>query len=67
MDSFRLEEEWAQDTLSIADEEPTWRVTAKVHTVKSEYTTAQIRNSNLAQQNPRAGNKGRPVRSQCLP
>ena len=42
-------------------------MTAKVHVVKSEYTTAQIRNSNLAQQNPRAGNKGRPACLQCLP
>ncbi|THH20631.1 hypothetical protein EW146_g754 [Bondarzewia mesenterica] len=61
--SFRLDEEWAPDTLSISDEQPVFRVTAKVHIVKSDCTTAQIRDPNLAQQNPNARNKGIPSSS----
>jgi hypothetical protein len=35
--SFRLEEEWAEDTLSL-QEADVWRMTAKVHIVRSELT-----------------------------
>ena len=35
--SFRLEEEWAEDTLSL-QESDVWRMTAKVHIVRSELT-----------------------------
>jgi hypothetical protein len=35
--SFRLEEEWANDTLSL-QETDVWRMTAKVHIVRSELT-----------------------------
>jgi hypothetical protein len=35
--SFRLEEEWAEDTLSL-QESDIWRMTAKVHIVRSELT-----------------------------
>ena len=58
MRSFRIEEEWAQDTLSIHDETPTFRLTAKVHVVKSKYTTAELRDPNLAQQNKEAERGG---------
>ncbi|KAI0061150.1 hypothetical protein BV25DRAFT_1900638 [Artomyces pyxidatus] len=55
--SFRLDEEWAQDTLSISDEDPVFRVTAKVHVVPTSLTTAQLRDPNMAQQNANAHNK----------
>ncbi|KAI0053253.1 hypothetical protein FA95DRAFT_1552769 [Auriscalpium vulgare] len=56
--SFRLDEEWAQDTLSTVDDDPTFRVTAKIHVVKTEHTMAQLRDPHRAQQNPNANQSG---------
>lgn len=59
--SFRLEEEWATDTLSrdfiLAAHEAgvtQMRSTAKVHLIRSVKTIAELRNANLAQQNSKA-------------
>ena len=65
--TFRLDEEWAADTVSrdfvnshhddsLADDHA-MRATAKVHVIRSERTTQEIRNANIAQQNPSARRK----------
>ncbi|KAK9457903.1 putative peptidase family-domain-containing protein [Dipodascopsis uninucleata] len=54
--SFRLEEEWTVDTLSNRD--PSLRTTAKVHVIRSTRTVKEIRNPDIAQQNPSATKKG---------
>ncbi|KAI0262594.1 putative peptidase family-domain-containing protein [Gloeopeniophorella convolvens] len=50
--SFRLDEEWAQDTLSFKDEEPTFRVTAKVHVVPTVLDTLQLREPGMSLPDP---------------
>ncbi|KAG8157181.1 hypothetical protein KVR01_012889 [Diaporthe batatas] len=60
--SFRLDESWDPDTTSVKfkhaarDEEATemgvFRNTAKIHLVKSEHTTEEIRDARIAQDNP---------------
>ncbi|KAF2002024.1 metallopeptidase [Amniculicola lignicola CBS 123094] len=65
--TFRLDEEWAADTVSSEflnaryDEslecEGAMRATAKVHVIRSSKTTAQIRDADVAQQNPSASRK----------
>ena len=59
--SFRLEEEWMADTVSqefcnAANEDALWngamRGSARVHIVPSEKTVAELRDANVAQQNP---------------
>jgi hypothetical protein len=53
--SFRLEEEWARDTLSATfANEHAMQTTAKVHLVRSNMTVAELRNHQMAQQNPSA-------------
>jgi hypothetical protein len=62
--TFRLDEEWAADTVSreflnaAYDEslahEGAMRATAKVHIIRSSKTTKEIRDANVAQQNPSA-------------
>ncbi|KAG9255154.1 putative peptidase family-domain-containing protein [Emericellopsis atlantica] len=51
--AFRLEEEWGVDTLSRTAEEKMGPV-IKVHLVKSSKTVKELRDSQLAQQNPSA-------------
>ena len=67
--SFRLEEDWAADTLSQAfphagsvetlryDNESAFCSTAKIHIVRSEKTVAELRQAQYAQQNPNACRK----------
>lgn len=51
--SFRLEEEWAPDTLSRSFiNETTPQSTAKVHLIRTDKTVAELRDAQLAQQNP---------------
>ena len=62
--SFRLEDEWAADTLSQAfphaggavalscNDEQAFRSTAKIHIVRSDKTVAELRQAQWAQQNP---------------
>ncbi|KAH6685427.1 zinc metallo proteinase [Plectosphaerella plurivora] len=67
--SFRFEEEWAADTTSrefvqgahesVLHETGAMRSTAKIHIIKSDRTVAEIRDENVAQQNPRARHKTR--------
>jgi hypothetical protein len=62
--TFRLDEEWAADTVSrdflnaaydeSLDREGAMRATAKIHIVRSSKTTKEIRDANIAQQNPSA-------------
>ncbi|KAF7554334.1 hypothetical protein G7Z17_g2941 [Cylindrodendrum hubeiense] len=53
--SFRLEEEWAPDTLSqLTQRQLTMDSTAKVHLIRADKTVAELRNAQFAQQNPRA-------------
>ncbi|KAI0032323.1 putative peptidase family-domain-containing protein [Vararia minispora EC-137] len=52
--SFRLDETWAPDTLSVADKYQTFRATATVHVVPTALTMADIRDPDVAQQNPKA-------------
>ncbi|QSL66901.1 hypothetical protein MERGE_001288 [Pneumocystis wakefieldiae] len=54
---FRFEEEELVDTLSF-QEENVIRKTAKIHIVRSKYSLDEIRDVNLAQQNPASTNKG---------
>jgi hypothetical protein len=65
--SFRLDEEWAADTVSrdftnsrhsdsLAGDNA-MRATAKVHVIRSSRTTKEIRDANIAQQNPSARRK----------
>ncbi|KAI0583866.1 Metallopep domain-containing protein [Pyrenophora tritici-repentis] len=65
--SFRLDEEWVADTTSrdflnarmdqCLEREGAMRSTAKVNVIRSSKTVEQIRNANIAQQNPRAYRK----------
>ncbi|KAK2806039.1 hypothetical protein FQN51_007992 [Onygenales sp. PD_10] len=67
--SFRFEEEWTADTTSqeflAAQSENAlsasgvMRSTAKIHLIKSDKTVAELRDPNLAQQNPTAHSKDR--------
>ncbi|KAK3291264.1 putative peptidase family-domain-containing protein [Chaetomium fimeti] len=53
--SFRLEEEWSTDTLSQRSQQtPTAGTVPKVHLIRTEKTVAELRDANLAQQNPQA-------------
>lgn len=53
--SFRLEEEWAPDTLSQSSErQVTMDSTAKVHLIPAGKTVAELRSAQFAQQNPKA-------------
>ncbi|KAF2875911.1 metallopeptidase [Massariosphaeria phaeospora] len=66
--TFRLDEEWAADTVSrdflnagyndSLDREGAMRATAKIHVIRSSMTTQEIRNAQIAQQNPSAHRKG---------
>jgi hypothetical protein len=65
--SFRLDEEWAADTISRAflnarvdealDSEGAMRSTAKINIIRSSKTVKEIRDKNIAQQNPAAHRK----------
>lgn len=56
--AFRLEEEWTTDTLSQQSLHAlTNGPVPKVHLIRTEKTTAELRDANLAQQNPRAARK----------
>ncbi|KAI9728419.1 MAG: hypothetical protein M1828_003819 [Chrysothrix sp. TS-e1954] len=56
---FRLEEEWQQGTLSSRDfETGQMRNEAKIHVIRSNKTLAEIRDAEVAQQNPRASRGG---------
>lgn len=59
--SFRLEEEWSTETLSrefiqasLESSASHMRSTAKVHLIRSEKTVAELRDAQVAQQNPHA-------------
>ncbi|KAL2177528.1 putative peptidase family-domain-containing protein [Thermothelomyces heterothallicus CBS 202.75] len=53
--SFRLEEEWTTDTLSQRSlYVPTASTVPKVHLIRTERTVAELRDAQLAQQNPHA-------------
>ncbi|KAH6618252.1 zinc metallo proteinase [Chaetomium sp. MPI-SDFR-AT-0129] len=54
--AFRLEEEWTTDTLtqpSLHNPQATGSV-PKIHLIRTDKTVAELRDANLAQQNPRA-------------
>ncbi|KAJ4364181.1 hypothetical protein N0V83_009637 [Neocucurbitaria cava] len=65
--SFRLDEEWTADTVSrdflnakhneSLDREGAMRSTAAVRLIRSKKTTKEIRDANIAQQNPSASRK----------
>lgn len=56
---FRYEEEWTTGSSNQRDREMgTMRSEARVHIIRSEKTTAEIRDIDLAQQNPDAPKKG---------
>ncbi|KAF2469163.1 metallopeptidase [Lindgomyces ingoldianus] len=65
--TFRLDEEWAADTVSreflnaryddSLNNEGAMRATAKIHVIRSSKTTKEIRDADLAQQNPSAQRK----------
>lgn len=65
--SFRFDEEWAVDTLSrdflqakyddSLESESAMRSTAKIHIVRSSRTTSELRDAQIAQQNPSARRK----------
>ncbi|KAK6505276.1 hypothetical protein TWF481_007185 [Arthrobotrys musiformis] len=48
--TFRFEEEWASESISYRDKMP--RMVPKVHIICSERTVAEIRDLDIAQQNP---------------
>ena len=51
--SFRLEEEWAADTLSQSfTHDLTMHSTAKIHLIRADKTVAELRDAQVAQQNP---------------
>lgn len=53
--SFRLEDEWSPDTTSRAfTNETAMNSTAKIHLIRTEKTVAELRDAQLAQQNPNA-------------
>ncbi|CAG8972904.1 hypothetical protein HYALB_00001324 [Hymenoscyphus albidus] len=56
---FRMEEEWVTGTSNLRDREMgTMRSEAKVHVVRCDKTVAEIRDLDLAQQNPKARKSG---------
>jgi hypothetical protein len=62
--SFRIEEEWATETLSREFQQMSYeasgnhmRSTAKIHIIRSDKTVAELRDAQIAQQNPRARRK----------
>ncbi|OCL03505.1 hypothetical protein AOQ84DRAFT_302672 [Glonium stellatum] len=65
--SFRFDEEWTVDTLSrdflqakyddSLESESAMRSTAKVHIIRSSRTTSELRDAQIAQQNPSARRK----------
>jgi hypothetical protein len=56
--SFRLEEEWTLDTLTQrALHTPTMGLAPKIHLIRTEKTTAELRDAKIAQQNPYARDK----------
>lgn len=65
--TFRFDEEWTADTVSreflqaghngSLDHEGAMRSTAKVHLIRSDKSTKEIRDANIAQQNPCAQRK----------
>jgi hypothetical protein len=56
---FRMEEEWVTGTSNYRDREMgTMRSEAKIHVVRSSKTVAELRDLDLAQQNPQAKRKG---------
>jgi hypothetical protein len=51
--SFRLEEEWAADSLSQSYScDTTMQSTAKIHLIRADKTVAELRDAQVAQQNP---------------
>ncbi|CAF1498212.1 unnamed protein product, partial [Rotaria sordida] len=48
--TFRLNESWQRDSLSLVDQ--SYRNTAMIRVLRSKYTTAEIRDPKRAQQNP---------------
>jgi hypothetical protein len=53
--AFRIEEEWTTDTLTQRSLlSPTMNTVPKVHLIRTDKTVAELRDANLAQQNPRA-------------
>ena len=62
--SFRIEEEWTTETLSREFQQMSYedsgnhmRSTAKIHLIRSEKTVAELRDAQIAQQNPHAHRK----------
>jgi hypothetical protein len=56
---FRMEEEWVTGTSNYRDRETqTMRSEAKIHIVRSSKTVAELRDPDLAQQNPNAKRSG---------
>ncbi|RDW73864.1 hypothetical protein BP5796_07306 [Coleophoma crateriformis] len=56
---FRMEEEWVSGTSNYRDRETgTMRSEAKIHVVRSSKTVSEIRDLDLAQQNPNAKRNG---------
>lgn len=54
--TFRIHEEYQKDTLS--DRDQSLRSTTKVHIIRSDRTTAEIRDPNRAQQNEQGSDRG---------
>ncbi|KAK7206832.1 putative peptidase family-domain-containing protein [Myxozyma melibiosi] len=54
--TFRLDEEWAPDTLSRYDGRS--RMTAKIHVIRSDKTMKEIRDADVAQQNDKGKDTG---------
>lgn len=52
--SFRLEEEWAADSLSqsFTTHDAKMQSTAKIHLIRADKTVAELRDAQIAQQNP---------------
>ncbi|KAI1498432.1 putative peptidase family-domain-containing protein [Biscogniauxia marginata] len=56
---FRFEEEWTTGTCNQRDREMgVMRSEARIHVIRSDKTLAEIRDLNIAQQNPKATKKG---------
>ncbi|KAH6677527.1 zinc metallo protein-like proteinase [Halenospora varia] len=57
--TFRMEEEWVTGTSNFRDRETgTMRSEAKIHVLRCDKTVAELRDLDLAQQNPNAQKKG---------
>ncbi|KAL2163709.1 hypothetical protein VTH06DRAFT_5767 [Thermothelomyces fergusii] len=57
--AFRFEEEWTMGSANLRDRQTgTLRSEARVHVIRTEKTLAELRDINLAQQNPNATNAG---------